>query len=216
MQNRLKELRKKKKLSQKEFAKAFNNFIRKYKDYAVLDNNGKVKKVSQATISRWEVGKTPIPAKYLEALAKYFRVSIAYFLGERFNGFVDPLSQSLADTLTFLPPKVAEKAMDAAYSVIYSYEANQSVHVFELDKYGNIDTKSAFKISKPKKPVDSRWITVFCNHCNKNVQIPYEEYHDLLFYDKPIHCPKCGLKNIRLLGANDNDSKDGQKENKNG
>ena len=79
----------------------------------------------------------------------------------------------------------------------------ESVHVFELDKYGNIDTKSAFKISKPKKPVDSHWITVFCNHCNKNVQIPYEEYRDLLFYDKPIHCHKCGSKNIRLLSAND-------------
>ena len=214
MQNRLKELIKKKKLSQKEFAKAFNDFIKENKEFVVLDTKGKNKKVSQATISRWEVGKTPIPAKYLEALAKYFRVSIAYFLGERFKGFVDPLSQSLADTLTFLPPKVAEKAMDAAYSVIYSYEANQSVHVFELDKYGNIDTKSAFKISKPKKPVDSRWITVFCNHCNKNVQISYEDYRDLLFYDKPIHCPKCGLKNIRLLSANDNDLRAKPKEKK--
>ena len=81
--------------------------------------------------------------------------------------------------------------------------AIDSVHVFELDKYGNIDTKSAFKISKPKKPVDSHWIAVFCNHCNKNVQIPYEEYRDLLFYDKPIHCHKCGSKNIRLLSTND-------------
>lgn len=126
MQNRLKELRKKKKLSQKQFAQAFNDFIKENKEFAVLDTKGKIKKISYATVSRWEVGTTPIPAKYLETLAKYFRVSIAYFLGERFNGFVDPLSQSLADTLTFLPPKVAEKAMDAAYSVIYSYEANQN------------------------------------------------------------------------------------------
>lgn len=126
MQNRLKELRKAKKLSQKEFAHAFNSFIKNYPQFAVTDQNGQTKNISHATISRWEVGTTPIPTKYLEALAKYFRVSIAYFLGERFNEFVDPLSQSLADTLTFLPPKVAEKAIDAAYSVIYSYEANQN------------------------------------------------------------------------------------------
>ena len=207
MQSRLRELRKGKKLTQAKFTKSFNDFLESNPKFAVIDYKGRIKQVSQATVSRWEVGTTPIPSKYSKALAKYFRVSLAYFLGEHFNEF--------ADTLTNLPPKVAELAMSAAYSVISAYEANQnekmstrlreasmaidSVHVFELDKYGNIDTKSAFKINKPKKPVDSRWITVFCNHCNKNVQIPYEEYRDLLFYDKPIHCPKCGSKNIRLL-----------------
>lgn len=85
LKNRLKELRKAKKLSQKEFAKAFNNFIREYKDYAVLDNNGKVKKVSQATISRWEVGKTPIPTKYYEALANFFNVPLAYIQGAGYS-----------------------------------------------------------------------------------------------------------------------------------
>lgn len=85
MKNRLKELRKAKKLSQKEFAKAFNNFIREYKDYAVLDNNGKVKKVSQATISRWEVGQTPIPTKYYDALAKFFDVPLSYIQGAGYS-----------------------------------------------------------------------------------------------------------------------------------
>lgn len=85
LKNRLKELRKAKKLSQKEFAKAFNNFIREYKDYAVLDNNGKVKKVSQATISRWEVGQTPIPTKYYDALAKFFDVPLSYIQGAGYS-----------------------------------------------------------------------------------------------------------------------------------
>lgn len=126
MQNRLKELRKTKKLSQKEFAQAFNDFMKSYPQFAATDQHLQIKKISYATVSRWEVGTTPIPTEYLEALAKYFRVSMSYFLGEHLNESVDPLSQSLADTLTFLPPKVAEKAMDAAYSAIYSYEANQN------------------------------------------------------------------------------------------
>lgn len=161
MQNRLRELRKKKKISQKQFAQSFNSFMKNYPKFAVVDRKHQIKQISYATVSRWELGTTSIPTEYLEALAKYFRVSIAYFLGERFNGFVDPLSQSLADTLTFLPPKVAEKAMDAAYSVIYSYEANQN------------ETEHPIEGGK----------------------------HD-----------KCGLKNIRLLSTNDNDSKDKPKE----
>lgn len=126
MQNRLKELRKKKKLSQKQFARVFNDFMKSYPQFAVTDQKGQIKKISYATVSRWETGTTPIPTEYLETLAKYFRVSIAYFLGERFNGFVDPLSQSLADTLTNLPPKIAELARSAAYSVIDAYEANKN------------------------------------------------------------------------------------------
>ena len=68
LENRLKELRKAKKLSQKEFAKAFNDFIKENKEFAVLDTKGKIKKISYATVSRWEVGQTPIPTKYYEAL----------------------------------------------------------------------------------------------------------------------------------------------------
>lgn len=85
LENRLKELRKAKKLSQKEFAKAFNEFIEENKKYAVLDNNGKVKKVSQATISRWEGGKTPIPTKYYEALANFFDVPLSYIQGAGYS-----------------------------------------------------------------------------------------------------------------------------------
>ena len=85
MENRLKELRKVKKLSQKEFAKAFNEFMEENKKYAVLDNNGKVKKVSQATISRWEGRKTPIPTKYYEALANFFDVPLSYIQGAGYS-----------------------------------------------------------------------------------------------------------------------------------
>lgn len=79
--NRLKELRKIKGLSQKEFAKAFNEFISSNKKYALYDMNGKEKSISYATVSRWENGKTPIPSIYFAALADYFGVIVPYFEG---------------------------------------------------------------------------------------------------------------------------------------
>lgn len=103
LENRLKELRKAKKLSQKEFAKAFNEFIEENKKYAVLDNKGKIKKISYATVSRWEVGQTPIPTKYYEALANFFNVPLAYIQGAGYskkeieNIILDEINLRLAD-----------------------------------------------------------------------------------------------------------------------
>lgn len=104
MKNRLKELRKTKKLSQKEFAKAFNEFIEENKKYAVLDNKGKIKKISYATVSRWEVGQTPIPTKYYDALAKFFDVPLSYIQGAGYskeeieNIVLDEVNLRLADS----------------------------------------------------------------------------------------------------------------------
>lgn len=74
MQNRLKELRKNKKLSQKEFAKAFNDFLNK--NQTVKDNNGNVKNISYATVSRWESGQTLIPSIYYPSLAEFFNINV--------------------------------------------------------------------------------------------------------------------------------------------
>ena len=62
MKNRLKELRQKEELSQKEFAKAFNAFL--INNNSVKDSNGNIKKISYATVSRWENEQTPIPSIY--------------------------------------------------------------------------------------------------------------------------------------------------------
>lgn len=85
MKNRLKELRKAKKLSQKEFAKAFNDFMKNNIGCAVLDNNFKIKNIRQTTISRWESGKTPIPNKYYPALVHFFDVPLAYIQGASYS-----------------------------------------------------------------------------------------------------------------------------------
>lgn len=60
--NRLKELRKEKKKSQKEIANLLE--------------------INEKTISRWEKGERPIKTQKAQELAKYFGVSVGYLLGE--------------------------------------------------------------------------------------------------------------------------------------
>lgn len=86
MKNRLKELRKAKKLSQKEFAKAFNDFRKNNLGSPVpVPDNFKIKNIRQTTISRWESGKTPIPNKYYPALCLFFNVPLAYIQGTSYS-----------------------------------------------------------------------------------------------------------------------------------
>lgn len=69
MANRIKEMRKKKGLSQKEFAKAFNEFA------------PNIKNVSYATISRWENGKNEPKLNTWLKLSDFFNVNIEYLQG---------------------------------------------------------------------------------------------------------------------------------------
>lgn len=87
-QNRIKELRNKKGLSQKEFAKAFSDFI---KD----DEN--VKSVSYATISRWEHGENEPKLDTWLRLADFFDVPVSYLQGT--SDIKDPLSKMEVDDL---------------------------------------------------------------------------------------------------------------------
>ena len=87
-QNRIKELRNKKGLSQKEFAKAFSDFI---KD----DEN--VKSVSYATISRWEHGENEPKLDTWLRLADFFDVPVSYLQGT--SDIKDPLSKMKVDDL---------------------------------------------------------------------------------------------------------------------
>ena len=43
-----------------------------------------------------------------------------------------------------------------------------NIFVASIDKDGDVDPKCIFKIDKPEKPIDSRWITVFYNHCKED------------------------------------------------
>lgn len=69
MANRIKELRKKKGLSQKEFAKAFNEYA------------PHIKNVSYATISRWESEKNEPKLETWIQLSDFFGVPVSYLQG---------------------------------------------------------------------------------------------------------------------------------------
>lgn len=85
--NRLKELRKEKKLSQKEIAKEMS--------------------ISEKTLSRWENGESQIKPEKAKQLADYFGVSIGYLLG-----YIDD-SEIYDDEVVVEP----EKGMMLAYSL---------------------------------------------------------------------------------------------------
>ena len=70
--NRINEMRTKKGLSQKEFAKAFSDFIK---------NDENVKSVSYATISRWERGENEPKIETWNKLSDYFHIPVSYLRG---------------------------------------------------------------------------------------------------------------------------------------
>ncbi|WP_323064757.1 helix-turn-helix transcriptional regulator [Limosilactobacillus reuteri] len=70
--NRIKELRNKKGLSQKEFAKAFSEFVKE---------DSEIKPVSYATISRWERGENEPKLETWIKLADFFNVPVSYLQG---------------------------------------------------------------------------------------------------------------------------------------
>ena len=75
--NRLKELRKEKKLSQKEIAKEMS--------------------ISEKTLSRWENGESQIKQEKAQQLADYFGVSVGYLLGyEDDSSLIKALSQKVS------------------------------------------------------------------------------------------------------------------------
>lgn len=73
MKNRLKELRKSKKLSQKAFAIAFDDYIK--------ENKLNSKPITNTTVSRWENNQLEIPNEYLKIIANYFDVTVQFVQG---------------------------------------------------------------------------------------------------------------------------------------
>lgn len=81
MKNRLVELRMDKNWSQVEFAKKFNDYVKKDGPFKPHDKTGKIKQITYSTVSRWENGSVTIPTIYLDSLADFFGVTVSYLLG---------------------------------------------------------------------------------------------------------------------------------------
>ncbi|WP_278414643.1 helix-turn-helix domain-containing protein [Lactobacillus taiwanensis] len=67
--------------SQVEFAKKFNDYIKKDSPFKPRDKTGKIKQITYSTVSRWENGSITIPTIYLDSLADFFGVTVSYLLG---------------------------------------------------------------------------------------------------------------------------------------
>lgn len=101
MPNRLKELRTEKGLTLKEFASSFNSFLSSHADF--YDSP---KKVSYATISRWENGKPDPTSKYQEPLSDYFDVDIGYLLGITDFKNQSEMENSADDLISFMKSRI--------------------------------------------------------------------------------------------------------------
>lgn len=91
--NRLKELRKEKKLSQKEIAKEMS--------------------ISEKTLSRWENGESQIKPEKAQQLADYFGVNVGYLLGyseyrELEKALDKTIFSNYPDVETFLTQEIKE------------------------------------------------------------------------------------------------------------
>ena len=88
--NRLKELRKEKKLSQKEIAKEMS--------------------ISEKTLSRWENGESQIKPEKAQQLADYFGVSVGYLLG--YNDNLDMVLKGRGTDMADLPSVLVATRID--------------------------------------------------------------------------------------------------------
>ena len=101
--NRLKELRKDKKISQTTLAKLLN--------------------VNEKTISRWENGESQIKPEKAEKLANFFGVSIAHLLGYEDNDFKNETDIKVA---------VLDEALEKLRAIMVLAESSESPNLVEF------------------------------------------------------------------------------------
>ena len=101
--NRLKELRKEKKLTQKELAKKAD--------------------IPYRTLQRWENGESQIKPEKAEKLANFFGVSIAHLLGYEDNDFKNE---------TDLKVSVLDEALKKLHAIMVLAESSESPNLVEF------------------------------------------------------------------------------------
>lgn len=133
--NRIKELRIKKGLSQKEFAKAFSDFVKDDKN---------IKSVSYATISRWEHGENEPKTETWNKLSEYFHVPVSYLRGRG-------LSQN--DVIWFLMYVYVNRYNDdfELPSGIYSYCGKIGKYGVEKESFEDFDNEDIPGFTKKAK-----------------------------------------------------------------
>lgn len=99
--NRIKQLREKKNLSQKDFVIDLNHFLDTHLDKYKKQRG--VKKITFGTASRWENSLNQPTEAMWQALADYFNVSVPYLQGKIFkDDFSDEAQEMFEDVQDYI------------------------------------------------------------------------------------------------------------------
>lgn len=126
--NRIKELREKKNLSQKDFVIDLNHFLDTYLDKYKKQRG--VKRITFGTASRWENSLNQPTEAMWQVLADYFNVSVPYLKGKIFKEDLDDEAQDMfedvQDYISYVVPnELVEPILQALLnSYEYNYESD--------------------------------------------------------------------------------------------
>lgn len=179
MNNRLKELRMYKGLSQKEFAQKFNDYIKKDSPFKPHDKTGKIKQITYSTVSRWENGSVTIPTIYLDSLADFFGVTVSYLLGPSSRKQIKNRIREVRKARGLRLEEVGE-AIGVQGNTICRYEKGNREPSSELWQ----KLADCFDVSVPYL---QGYPFAKCHWCGNEFVLADEKDRDRYFY-----CPYCG------------------------
>lgn len=179
MKNRLKELRMDKSWSQVEFAKKFNDYIKKDSPFKPHDKTGKIKQITYSTVSRWENGSVTIPTIYLDSLADFFGVTVSYLLGPSSRKQIKNRIREVRKARGLRLEEVGE-AIGVQGNTICRYEKGNREPSSELWQ----KLADCFDVSVPYL---QGYPFAKCHWCGNEFVLADEKDRDRYFY-----CPYCG------------------------
>lgn len=179
MKNRLVELRMDKNWSQVEFAKKFNDYVKKDGPFKPHDKTGKIKQITYSTVSRWENGSVTIPTIYLDSLADFFGVTVSYLLGLSSRKQIKNRIRDVRIQKRMSQKELANK-MQMTQQAVSLYEQGIREPSLEIwQKMGNcLDVSVPYLQGYP---------CVKCHWCGNEFALATEKDKDRYFY-----CPYCG------------------------
>lgn len=179
MKNRLVELRMDKSWSQVEFAKKFNNYVKKDSPFKPYDKTGKIKQITYSTVSRWENGSVTIPNIYLDSLADFFGVTVSYLLGLSSRKQIKNRIRDVRIQKRMSQKELADK-IQMTQQAISLYE--QGIREPSLEIWQKLENCLDVSI-----PYLQGYPVAKCHWCGNEFVLADEKDRDRYFY-----CPYCG------------------------
>lgn len=179
MKNRLVELRMDKSWSQVEFAKKFNDYVKKDGPFKPHDKTGKIKQITYSTVSRWENGSVTIPTIYLDSLADFFGVTVSYLLGLSSRKQIKNRIRDVRIQKRMSQKELADK-IQMTQQAISLYE--QGIREPSLEIWQKLENCLDVSI-----PYLQGYPFAKCHWCGNEFVLVDKKDRDMYFY-----CPYCG------------------------